>query len=59
VCQYKNKDKEMYYVCVKDTDETIAICSRLEDALSYLAAQDVDKCQYVIKDMTAMNTFAK
>jgi hypothetical protein len=49
----------MYYVCVKDTDETIAICSRLEDALSYLAAQDVDKCQYVIKDMTAMNTFAK
>ena len=47
----------MYYVCIKNTERVVAICSRLEDAMSYLTAQDIDKCQYEIKDMAMMNTF--
>ena len=38
----------MYIVKVKDTNETVAICSRKVDAESYIRSQ-LDNIQYVIE----------
>lgn len=38
----------MYIVKNKDSGTTVAICSRKEDALAFLAAQSVDKKSYII-----------
>jgi hypothetical protein len=39
----------MYIVKVKDTNETVAICSRKEDAEAFVSAGSLDKKQYKIE----------
>lgn len=38
----------MYIVKNKDSGTTVAICTRKEDALAFLAGQSIDKKSYII-----------
>lgn len=40
----------MYIVKVKN-GQTVAICSRKQDAMAYLSGQDIDKTIYVIEEV--------
>ena len=40
----------MYIVKIKD-GQTVAICSRKEDAEAYLAGQEIDKTIYIIEEV--------
>lgn len=39
----------MYVVRIKGSNTVVAMCSRLEDANSYLVSGDVDKTIYVVE----------
>ena len=41
----------MFIVKVKDSGTTVAICSRLKDALAYLHSQHIDKTTYIIEEV--------
>lgn len=41
----------MYTVKNKTTGETVAICSRKEDAMAFLSAQKLDKKIYTIEEV--------
>ena len=42
----------LYIVKVKGSGDTVAICSRKEDALAFLAGQKVDKLTYEIEEVS-------
>jgi hypothetical protein len=41
----------MYIVKVKGSDTTVAICSRKEDAMAYIASENIDKVIYVVEEL--------
>ena len=41
----------MYIVKNKATGETVAICSRKDDAMAYLSGQKIDKTIYIIEEV--------
>lgn len=41
----------MYIIKDKDSGDTVAICSRKEDAMAFLAGQSVDKKSYILEEV--------
>ena len=44
----KKRREVMYIVKIKGSGTTVAICSRKEDAMSYVSSQNIDKVIYEI-----------